>query len=191
MSSRSSSSEPEGLLLGRVTGRRGTTGELTVRVFSGDSEPWAGLARVRIGQGASAGRYYPVEASRAYRDRLVLKLEGIDDPGAAEALRGAEVVVAHAELPELGKGEYYTGLLVGSTVFDESAGPLGQVRDVMSTGGTDLLVVAPEGSVETEEVMIPMATGILLEVNEAERRIRVRLPEGLLELNRSGDESAP
>jgi len=173
-----------------VTGRRGTTGELTVKVFSGEGAPWVGVSNVRIGSAAKGGKSYLVAASRAYSDRLVLKLEGIDDAGAAQVLKGAEVVVPEAELPELEEGEYYTGRLVGSEVHDEAEGLLGRVRDVMRPGGTDLLVVAPEGAEEAEEIMIPMAEGILIDVDEAEGRIRVRVPEGLLELNRSDEEPA-
>ena len=71
--------------------------------------------------------------------------------------------------------------------MDESHGPVGVVRDIVPTGGTDLLVVsATEGGDQRDddEVLIPMAAEILLEVDDANRVVRVRMPPGLLELNR-------
>jgi ribosomal 30S subunit maturation factor RimM len=63
------------------------------------------------------------------------------------------------------------------------------VIDVMPTGGKDVRVIAPpadgsEAKDEDREILVPLAESIA-EVDEAERVIRIRPPEGLLELNRS------
>jgi ribosomal 30S subunit maturation factor RimM len=59
---------------------------------------------------------------------------------------------------------------------------LGTVHDVFFPGegiGTPLLAVdTPKG-----ELMIPLAEDICAEIRVAERRIEVRLPDGLSELN--------
>jgi len=60
---------------------------------------------------------------------------------------------------------------------------LGSVTDVQPTGegvsGTPLLVV----NTRKGEVLIPLAEDICTNINPAERRIDVLLPEGLRELN--------
>jgi 16S rRNA processing protein RimM len=122
-----------------------------------------------------------VEAARAYRDRLVLKLEGVDDPSAAEALRGRWLLAppdAVAELPEDG---YYVADLVGLDVLDGDGARVGSVIDVVATSGTDVLVVE---DADGHEVLVPMAGEIVTAVRLDERRIEVRLPDGLRELNR-------
>jgi 16S rRNA processing protein RimM len=182
--------------VGRVTGHRGGSGELTVRVFGGDASLWTQIPRVWIGNpGGATGRFYGIDRSRSYRDRLVLKLGGVEGPGEAAALRGREVWVPESEAPRLPEGVYYNAELVGMEVEEETGLPIGRVREVIATGGTDLLAVdrasdasgiAADG--EPEEMLIPMARSIVLEVSREARRIRVRLPEGLADLNRGSGE---
>jgi 16S rRNA processing protein RimM len=184
------------LPLGRIAGHRGRDGELTVKVLGGDGSLWTGLPRVWIGaESGKSGRLYEVESSRAYRDRLVLKLEGVDCAEDAESLRGQAVKARDEDAPRLPEDVYYVDRLIGMRAELEDGGELGRVTDLIRTGGVDLLVVQrPSRSAaerdeevddrESREVMIPLARQIVIEVSEAEGRITVRPPEGLLELNR-------
>ena len=155
---------------------------MTVRVLSGRADRWTGLTSVvlmvpgEVPGGSEEARR--VEGSRAYRDRLVLKLEGVDDASAAERLKGYWVLASAAEIPALPAGEFYVDRLIGLSVQDEVGGLLGRVEDVLETGGVDLLVVRNQVG---REVFVPLAREIVTEVREAEGRILVRLPAGLVE----------
>lgn len=188
MSSRSSSSAlRDPVLIGRVAGHRGRSGELTVRIFAGDATPWSRLERVLILEPeAVSARPLEVEDRRVYKDRLVLKLRGIDDPSAAAGLRGCQVLVPADVDPDLKEGTYLGARLVGMEVVEHGGPVLGHVTDLMPTGGVDLLVVERAVGCATgaqAELLIPMAREILVSVDEGRRRIDVRLPKGLLELN--------
>jgi 16S rRNA processing protein RimM len=143
---------------------------------------------VWIRLGDTAARLYPVEHCRGYRDRLVLKLDGIDDPGAAEALRGGEVMARCEQAPALPPGQYWVARLIGLEVVDENHGTLGRIEGVLPTGGTDVLIIASEeGRTRSEgvdELLVPLAPEIVREVDEENGTVRVCLPDGLLELNR-------
>src|SRR5262245_31914248 len=97
--------------IGRIASFRGRAGELTVRIASGDAERWRGIHNVLLSPsgeaGGAVGEAIPVEAARSYDDRLVLKLRGVDDPSAAERLRGQWVLVPAEEVPRLPDGVYY------------------------------------------------------------------------------------
>jgi 16S rRNA processing protein RimM len=182
LSSRSASSEPDDLLfVGRVAGHRGASGEITVRVVEVEATAWSGVSRVRLGHGRESGVWHRVERARAYRDRLVLKLGGIDGPSEAAALRGLEVTAPESEC-ELAPGTFHPAQLRGMEVCDVRGKTLGTVREVLATGGTDVLVIRSDR--ESSEVLVPLAPEIVLRVEPAARRITVRLPDGLEELNR-------
>ena len=188
MCSRSSSEDRGDLLVvGRITGHRGAGGELTVKVFGGDAAFWSEVARIRVEEKNGSREEFEVREARAYRDRLVLKLEGIDDAGRAARLKGSRVLVASGDAPELPENLYYTDQLLGLEVRDEKAGTIGTVTGLMPTGGTDLLVVRTEGRVPrggtAAEVLVPLAPAIVLRVDRQAGRIDVRLPDGLLDLN--------
>ena len=186
MSSRSSSERAaRALPVGRVAGHRGRGGELTVRVGGGDATVWVAAQRFWIGR-PEGGRIYRVENSRGYRDRLVLKLEGIDDADAAARLRGCDVGAPKSEAASLGDGEYHAAQLVGMTVQLENGLEIGEVRELLATGGADLLLVRPIGTSagHGEDLMVPLAKEIVVEIQVDRQRIVIRPPDGLLDLNR-------
>lgn len=186
MSSTSSNSAGPVLAIGRIAGFRGRAGEMTVRVASGDASRWTGIHRILVGRETGAREDavgYDVEHARAYRDRLVVKLRGVEDAGAAQELRGHWVFAPAGEVPALPDRTHYVARLVGIVVSDETLGRLGTVVDVTSSGGADLLVIEDEAG---REILVPFVREIVLEVREDLGTARVRLPEGLAELNRDG-----
>jgi len=182
--------------LGRIKGHRGLSGELTVTVRAGEATVWSHIQRVWIGNSSGQGDYHNVEDRRAYGDKLVLKLVGLDDATSAAALKGWVAMAPASELPALMEDEFFGAQISGFEVVDESGEVLGHVDDIFPTGGVDLLIVnrnamraeAIEGedsSEPGEELMIPLAKEIILGIDHASSRIRVRLPEGLRSLNQS------
>jgi len=144
---------------------------------------------LRSPENGSTYRTLAVEASRTYRDRLVLKLHGIDDGDAAASLRGSVVAVAPDDVPELPEGRYWLERLIGLRVFDEVSGrDLGVVVDVVETGAGEVLAVRPDGngSDSDDDILVPLVREFVVEVDAA--AMRVRLPEDLLRLNRDGQE---
>lgn len=173
------------IVLGTVSGFRGNLGEVTVRVVSGEASRWEHLHRVVLrgsGPGAPAGTR-EVASARAYRDRLVLKLAGIDDASAAAVLRGCDVMVAAEDVPALPQGVYWVERLVGAQVRDAVLGNVGQVVDVVETGGIDLLLVRDGAGVET---LVPMAKEFVTAIDADAGLIEVVLPEGLRGMNATG-----
>ncbi len=169
--------------MGRVHGHRGRTGEMTVRVAAGVASRWSDITEVWLQRRDGAAERFDVQHEKAYRDRWVLKLEGIDDSNAAAQWRGASVAVSLAHAPELDEFEHWHATLVGMDVFAADAS-IGRVRDIQPTAGADLLVVqARDGA----ELLIPLHRDIVVDVDEQARRLRIEPPAGLLELNRGTD----
>jgi 16S rRNA processing protein RimM len=156
---------------------------LTIKVGGGDAAIWERMSRFSIARPDGTAEVLETERIRSYRDRLVVKFRGVDDAGSAAALRGANVQGTVEDAPELPAGEHYSAVLVGMEVVDEAGRRLGEVDDLAPTGGADLLRVA-SGTAGDDELLIPMVKEIVLEIDESDRRITVRLPVGLEELNR-------
>ena len=159
-----------------------------MKIFRGEAAHWNDVSRVWLNKDKGAERLFEVQRSRAYKDRLVLKLAGVEDANAAEELRGSRVAVEIEDAPVLPEGQHYTAVLVGMEVRDEEDRIVGTVIDVMPTGGKDVLMIAPAGgssgeSADDGEILVPLTEEIAV-VDEPARVIRIRPPEGLLDLNR-------
>ena len=137
---------------------------------------------------ALEGHWLPVGKNAG---RIVLHFAGIDSIEKAERLAGKEVIVPLTERLPLETGAAYISDLVGSTVYDRDVA-LGVVESVQfptSSDGTRrleeaaplLAITSPEG----DEILIPFASAFLLELDLAGKSIRMALPEGLTEINRT------
>lgn len=75
---------------------------------------------------------------------LVVRLEGIDDRTAAEALRGASIEVAREALPPPGKRSFYRTDLIGLAVRNLEGVALGVVQHFVESPAGALMVVRGE-----------------------------------------------
>jgi 16S rRNA processing protein RimM len=122
---------------------------------------------------------------------MVFKFAGVDSMDAAELLIGCELQIPLSERAQLDSGATYVSDLVGCTVVDLNGGDLkpgspaevGTIKDVeFGTGEAPTLVLMAASG--TEEIMVPFAAEYLTKLDLAAKRLEMRLPEGLIELQR-------
>ncbi|MCL6595328.1 MAG: ribosome maturation factor RimM [Firmicutes bacterium] len=157
--------------VGRVRRPHGVRGEMWLEPYAADPARYRALRRVFVG-----GRPYPVAGVRVGREGILLRLAGVDDRTAADALRGLEVCVPAEERAELPAGRYYVDDLVGLRVLGPDGRPLGTAVDVRSLPAQDVLVVRTKQG----EAWVPMVRALVREVDVAAGRIVIDPPAGLL-----------
>ena len=151
---------------------RGNRGEILAVPLS-KPERYQALREVYL---FGAGERYEVESAWFHDASLILKFRGVDTISEAEKLRGAEVRVPWSERVALEPGEFFLSDLIGCSVIDRGTGEsLGRVAKWEDSGGSGLLVLA-------DGLMIPFARAICQEIDLAQKRIAVVLPEGLKDL---------
>jgi len=111
------------------------------------------------------------------KERVVLRFAGVDSVKLAEGLRNLDICIPESDAAELDEGEFFDWQLAGCEVATIEGTRLGTVREIMRTGGTEILVVE-DGD---REFLIPFAEAICPEVDIENKRIVVDPPEGLLE----------
>jgi 16S rRNA processing protein RimM len=136
---------------GRVGRAHGLDGSFYVDHVS---EPLDAGTDVTVG-----GRAARVERRAGTDDRPIVRLSGVGDRSAADALRGEPILVDGGDLSE---GEYLTADLVGCEVPG-----LGTVRSVISAPSCDLLEVGEDG------VLVPFISDAVRRVDTDARVIEV------------------
>jgi len=163
--------------IAKIAKPRGLKGEVVADLLTDFPERFEGLEEVTA-VGADGGlSELKIENAWFQNGRVVLKFQGVDSIDAAEEWRNAEICVAESEAVELESDQFYDWQLAGCEVKTVTGEAIGNVREVMRTGGTENLVVAGE----TRDFLIPFAETICVEVDIAGKRIVVDPPEGLLE----------
>lgn len=170
----------ERIVVARVTRAHGLGGALLVRPETDHAvEVFAPGRRLELRDGPPGlPPALTVRESGPHRRGWRLVTEEIADRRRAEAYVGSLLVVPRDELRELEEGEFFLHELVGLRVVDEEEGDLGEVRDVYEAPATPLLSVRIAG----KEKLIPFHGETVVEVDLAGGELRVRLPEGLLEV---------
>jgi 16S rRNA processing protein RimM len=165
------------VLIGRIARPHGIRGHVIVNPdtdFAG--ERFREGVRLLVGTDA---RPMKVTAARFQQGRPVIALEGIETMNDAERLAGAELKLPASEIPALPEGTFHRFELVGCEVRDQAGKVIGEVAAVEGPMDNSRLVIdAPHG-----EILIPMVADICVEIAPAEKRITVRLPEGLIDVN--------
>ena len=170
----------EYISLARVLKTQGRRGEVAVELHSDVPDRFVEGMRLFALDETGARRQLSVEELWPHKGHLVLKFEGIDSISDAETLLRCELQVPQAERAELEPGWTYISDLAGCTVFDGDR-EIGRLEDVQfGAGEAPLLIVRGKQKAPFE---IPFAEAYLAKVDLAAKQIRMRLPEGMLEVN--------
>lgn len=160
---------------------RGIRGELVANLLTDYPERFADRERLIALHPDGRRETLTVESHWFQGNRVVLKFAGYDTPEQAKLLSGCELAVPEAECGRLeDPDEFYDWQLVGCRVESLEGETLGTVRELLRTGGVELLVVTPEGERQAD-YLIPFARAICTEVDLEQKVIRVDPPEGLLD----------
>jgi 16S rRNA processing protein RimM len=102
--------------------------------------------------------------------RPIVRLAGIEDRLAAEALRGLPLIVRALEAPALGEGEWWAHELEGCEVLAGER-PLGTVARLIELPSCEALEVKP--SAGGDPLLVPMVKDAIRRIDVAGRRIEV------------------
>ncbi len=165
------------LPFGRVVAAHGIRGEVKVRFYNEDSPLIGDLVALFLDLPTGVRR---VEVARIRRtpSAWIVKLAGVEDRNAAEALGKPEVLVDPAWLPPADEDEFYYHDLVGMKVVTQGGEELGEVESLFDTGASDVLVVCSTGG---RERLIPFVEEVVVEVDLDRGLVTVDPPEGLLD----------
>jgi 16S rRNA processing protein RimM len=164
------------LEVGYVARAHGLGGELAVRTFDPDSEALSVVHRLVLRLRSGEERDVALTAARRAADTTLVSLAGVTSRAAAEALKGATVLVHREDLPPPAEGEWFQGDLVGLEARTPEGAPLGRVTEIWNTGPVPNLVIEGAGP---EPLVVPFVDDFVPEVDVKAGVLVVRPPEVL------------
>jgi 16S rRNA processing protein RimM len=170
-------------ILARLIRPQGRHGEILADILTDFPERFADRRRLFLVSSETAResvREISLENHWLHKGRIVLKFAGIESINDADTLRQLLVAIPASERAALTDGSIYISDLIGCQVINLSGSPtpVGVVVDVDREASL-LAVKTPGGN----EALIPFAKAYLVTMDVAGKRIEMRLPEGLLEIN--------
>lgn len=178
------------ITLARILRPWGRRGEVAAEILTDFPARLADRQEAWLANERSAPRRVRILSCRMHLGQAIFCFEGVQTISDAQALRGLEVQIPFEERAPLTPDHYYITDLVGCQIWEERAmAPLGVVQNVQRAGEERagampeawVLVVDAQGN----ELLIPLAAEICTRIDIIGKRIDVRLPEGLRQLNAS------
>ena len=119
-----------------------------------------------------AGRSVMIVRRAGTDERPIVRIEGVEDRPAAEALRGQPLTVEQRRAPALEAGEWWAHELEGLNVVDGDR-LLGRVSRLIELPSCEALEVVRAGG--GEPLLVPMVKDAIRSVEPSEGRIEVNL----------------
>jgi len=157
------------ICVAQIGAPHGVRGEVKLWPFTAEPESVGDYGPLETEDGAAR---FEIEAMRAAKDHLVVRLKGVNDRNAAERLTNTKLFVARERLPATeADDEFYHADLIGLGVVDSAGNALGSIAAIHNFGAGDLIEVKPVQGNTT--VLLPFTEAVVPVVDIASRRIVV------------------
>lgn len=152
------------LKVGKIVNTHGLKGEMKVIPLTDDPRRFNKLKYVLID-----GKEVSVEGCKYQKDRVIVKLKGIDRIEDAERMKEKFMEVPRENAVELEEDCYFLSDLRECTVFDTTGKEVGKIYDVLQTKNNDVYWIK-----SPKEILIPVLKEIVLDIIIDERKIVIR-----------------
>jgi 16S rRNA processing protein RimM len=150
--------------VGEIVNTHGIKGEVKVFSLTSNPENFKRYKKVFV-----EDKWMNILGVKFQKDRVILKLEGIDSMTEAETYKKKYISVERDKEPELEADTFYVADLIGCNVYDTEGVDLGLVFDVLETKNNDVYWIK-----EPKQLLIPVLRDIVLEVEPKEKRILIK-----------------
>lgn len=164
--------------IGEIANTHGIRGEVKVYPTTDDVARFKKLKKCIL-ETKQGEMLLHVESCKFFKQFAILKFKEFNNINEVEQYKHCSLYVEREDAVKCEEDEYYIADLVGCTVYNEDDSELGELIDVIQTGANDVYVVRMESG---KELMIPAIKECILSVSITERRVKVHLLKGLLDL---------
>lgn len=159
------------LEIGKIVNTHALRGAVKMVVWADSTDVVGGLKRLYDEDGTC----YEIKSVSYQKDNAIVKFKSIESIEEAEKLKGKILLVSRDEF-DLPDGVYFVADLIGLSVYEGDT-LYGKIDDVFPAGGCDVYSIKGE-----KEILFPALKENILEVDLENKIMKVKIPEGLLDL---------
>lgn len=165
------------LEIGQIINTHGIKGEVKVYPLTDDAKRFLKLKWVYIKRNNEMNKFN-IQSVKFFKNLVIIKIEGINDMTEAEKYKNCKLMVGRENAVKLPEDSYFICDIIGCEVFEENGEYLGVVKNVLKTGSNDVYEL---NSDKYRQLLIPAIKSVVLDVDIQNKKILVKLPEGLVD----------
>ena len=158
------------IIIGKIVAPHGVRGDIRILPLTEKPDLFLHLEYLLL----EGGKKLTVKNARFQKRMILVTTKEVTSMNEAELLRDKHIYINAEDLPELEDDEFYVADLVGIPVYDLDGKQIGTFKDSLSTGSNDVYIIAVPGA---KDILVPALKEYFKEINLAEKRIVVKLPE--------------
>lgn len=166
------------LEVGKIVNTHGLKGEVKIVTWTDSPDVFEDLDFV-FAKRKKEEIKLTLKSIKYQKNNIIVKFSEINSIDEAEAYKNCVLSADREMLGELPEGVYYIADLIGCEVFDENNNKIGTLTDVFNTGANDIYAVSRP---QNKDLLIPVIDETIINVDTENKRIDVKLIEGLDEL---------
>lgn len=171
----------EFILVGATLKPHGLQGEINIKFRFPLKKETVGLKTLFLGAPPHTIPYFIEKLKAGSADKFLVKFEDVNSRNQALSLCNSKVYYYQAGFDDFFdspvKNFNYENL-IGFMLYDEDNFPLGKIDDILELPQQKLAQVIHK----KKEILIPLHEEIIIRLDEKEKLIQVRIPDGLLDL---------
>lgn len=164
--------------IGKIVNTHGIKGELKIIPSTDDIKRFELLDSVLVEERGDLVEYL-VLGVRYMKQFVLLKLEGVNDMTEAEKLKTFTLKIPREQALPLEENQFYVRDLYEMQVITDEGEELGEIADVLFTGGNDVYVIRNKEKPEVKDLLIPAIMQCVLSVDLEKNLMTVHLMAGL------------
>mgnify|MGYP003299333871 FL=1 len=158
------------IIIGKIVAPHGVRGDIRIMPLTEKPDLFLELDYLLL----EGGKKLTVKNARFHKRMVLVTTKEVTTMNDAELLRDKHIYIKAEDLPALEEDEFYVADLVGIPVYDLEGKQIGTFKDSLATGSNDVYVIAVPGA---KDILVPALKEYFKEINLAEKRIVVQLPE--------------
>lgn len=166
------------LEVGKIVNTHGLRGEVKVVAWTDSPEVFEDIEYVYAKKNDEYERL-DVKSIKYQKGNLIIKFPQIKDIDEAQMYKNKVLYAERGMLGELPEGVHYIADLIGLEIVKEDGETVGTIADVFNTGANDIYDVKRE---DRKNLLIPVIDDVVLNIDIENKKVTVRMMEGLDEL---------
>lgn len=166
--------------LGKIAKKYSFKGEVILKLDTDQPEIYENLEAVLVDFGKTLVPYFIEKSLFQKGNQLRVRFEDVNTEQDAELLLKKDIYLPLHLLPKLEGTKFYYHEITGFMLEDINYGEIGRIDSINDASSQPLFVIKNEN----EDILIPMVDDFIEKIDRQNKKVIVKTPEGLIDMNR-------
>lgn len=166
--------------LGKIAKKYSFKGEVILKLDTDEPEIYENLEAILIDFGNNMVPYFIEKSLFQKGNQLRIQFEEVYSEQEADKIIKKDAYLPLNLLPKLEGDQFYYHEITGFILEDVSYGAIGRIDSINDTSSQPLFVI----KTDSDDILIPMVDDFIEKIDRKNKKVIVKTPEGLIDMNR-------